>query len=280
MMLIDSDLQPSAEWITQATNAKEKVANAQPTERSKVINSYGHVWKNLKSALKQHSHDKCWYCESKDIRSDNAVDHFRPKGNVKGAEPAHHGYWWLAFEHENYRFSCTYCNSIRKGEDGTTGGKQDFFPLIDEADRAHNEDDDISEEYPVLLDPLSFSDVGLLVFSDDGMAGPAVEEANVIPYRRAKESIRLYHLNHKDIAERRAARMHQVRQWVKEGQKHFNRYNKNPADGYAKKNFDSSMRNIISATRRKAEFSSAARSALAGLAATHEIAATLVGRFD
>jgi len=119
------NLSPGPAWIKAANNAASAVRKAKPEDRSKVINDHSHVWGLFKGALRTLSHGKCWYCEAIDARSDNAVDHYRPKGNVRGATPRHEGYWWLAFEWSNYRFSCTYCNSIRKSA-GKTGGKQDY----------------------------------------------------------------------------------------------------------------------------------------------------------
>ena len=55
----------------------------------------------------------CAFCERKlgeDRRGD--VEHFRPKSAT--AEATHHGYWWLAYEFENYLLSCTTCNSTYK----------------------------------------------------------------------------------------------------------------------------------------------------------------------
>ena len=85
------DLRPEPAWIRAAADAAKAVRDAKPEDRSKVINDHDDVWGLFKDALRSLSHGKCWYCESIDARSDNAVDHYRPKGNVKGAKPPHHG---------------------------------------------------------------------------------------------------------------------------------------------------------------------------------------------
>src|SRR5262245_23831897 len=92
-------------WVTRAATAAQAVRDASAKKRSAVIDENQTVWKDLKEALRTLSYEKCWYCESIDPRADNAVDHYRPKGNVRGAIPPHTGYWWLAFEWTNYRFS-------------------------------------------------------------------------------------------------------------------------------------------------------------------------------
>src|SRR5262245_27764752 len=157
-----------------------------PAMRSKEIGKHQKVWTSLKEVLRDLSHGKCWYCESVDPRSDNAVDHYRPKGNVKDSDPPHDGYWWLAFDRDNYRFSCTYCNSIRNS-DKTSGGKQDYFPLWEESKRARSADDDLDDELPLLLDPTNPADVGLIAFAEDGSVGPAVDETRKREHRMAKE---------------------------------------------------------------------------------------------
>lgn len=54
--------------------------------------------------------EKCWYCETRFVRSPYHVDHCRPKSVVVG-EAERRGYWWLAYDPANYRLSCHHCNS-------------------------------------------------------------------------------------------------------------------------------------------------------------------------
>jgi hypothetical protein len=72
------------------------------------------------------------------------VDHFRPKAKVAGdQEPL--GYWWLAYEFNNYLLSCRTCNSTYK---------KNKFPLVEGASRTRFETrDQIAEEARILLDP-------------------------------------------------------------------------------------------------------------------------------
>src|SRR5262245_51375921 len=123
-------------WLSDAKNETDAVGKLDESSRAKAINARSEYWRDLKSILNADSSDKCWYCESKQIRSDNAVDHYRPKNNVVDCTRIK-GYWWLAFRWDNYHFSCTYCNSRRVDEvGGTEGGKHDHFPLWDESRRA------------------------------------------------------------------------------------------------------------------------------------------------
>ena len=130
--------------------------------RHKAINAKSDVWHAAKDALRLASHGKCWYCESRQDRSDMPVDHFRPKNRVLEA-PGHPGYWWLAFDWRNYRYSCTYCNSKRRDiEGGTEGGKRDHFPVIPPPPHAWCDTD--PQDRAKLLDPTDDSDTKLLTF--------------------------------------------------------------------------------------------------------------------
>ena len=113
-------------WEEKAKEAYETVLALSPEERSGAINRFSHLWTQLKDVLQSHFHGKCWYCEAIQERSDNAVDHFRPKNKVFEC-PKHGGYWWLAFKWLNYRYSCTFCNSRRINKDGVSGESMIIF---------------------------------------------------------------------------------------------------------------------------------------------------------
>lgn len=89
--------------------------------------------------------DKCCFCETKiSAGSHGDVEHYRPKKGVT-EDPSHGGYWWLAYEPTNLLLSCQVCNQSYKGNQ---------FPLKDEAKRAKTPDDSLSDEEPLLLNPL------------------------------------------------------------------------------------------------------------------------------
>lgn len=161
--------------------------------RKKAINSKSTVWSGLSDILSKQSHEKCWYCETCEVRSDNPIDHFRPKNNVEECVD-HPGYWWLAFDWKNYRYACTYCNSHRVNVE-TTGGKHDHFPLL--PPRVWNVcEADTNNERPVLLDPCDADDCDLLTFDINGRACSTTLDEHTEEYIRADTSITLYHLNH------------------------------------------------------------------------------------
>jgi hypothetical protein len=123
------------------------------SELREEIGRHSHLWAELKRDLAKLSCGKCWYCESRENRSHLAVDHFRPKSGVTECR-THPGYWWLALAFENYRYACTYCNSLlRDVETGGIPGKGTHFPLIDETPRLFRPQD-ANGESPCLLDPV------------------------------------------------------------------------------------------------------------------------------
>jgi hypothetical protein len=176
-------------WPARAAAASQAVVDGQDP------NSNAAVWRELKDGLANLFNNKCWYCEVSVPRSDNAVDHFRPKGRVRDAANEHNGYRWLAFEQSNFRYACTFCNSRRKGVDGgTEGGKADRFPLLNEAQRVYVQGPVVGER-PFLLDPCEFGDWRLLgCRKENGKPCAASNEPEQLA--RAETSIEIYHLHH------------------------------------------------------------------------------------
>jgi len=208
------------EWRARARNALDELRAIMPDDRAQWIRQHP-LWRDLINILRNHRHGKCWYCETNDIRSDNAIDHFRPAGGVK-EDSTHHGYWWLSYEPRNYRYSCTYCNERRNDkEGGTSGGKWFHFPLINPDSRACAEGDNINNEYPLLLDPAEVEDCDLLWFRPDGLPEPKHSEAtDSVCFRRAKESIYFYHLDHKSLRERRRKLFFHIKRLIEDGDLH------------------------------------------------------------
>ncbi|EBH9978696.1 hypothetical protein EHH62_20325 [Salmonella enterica subsp. arizonae serovar 40:z36:-] len=185
-------------WLGRASSAKEAVANgASPDD-------YSSIWRELKNGLADLSNDKCWYCEMSIPRSDNAVDHFRPKGRVSDASNEHTGYRWLAFEQSNFRYACTFCNSRRKDIDGgTVGGKADRFPLLDESQRVYTQGS-ILNERPYLIDPCEIGGWRLLGCKRENGKPCASSDEQELKLR-AEVSIEIYHLHHEPTCKLRHA---------------------------------------------------------------------------
>jgi hypothetical protein len=196
---INNSLIPvSDNWLEQAEEAAAAIAKGSDP------NDFSNVWRVLKSELAKLSNGKCWFCESPVDRSDNAVDHFRPKGRVSDATNKHDGYRWLAFERLNFRYACTYCNSKRNGIEGrTVGGKADRFPLVNEASRVYSKGP-VDQEQPMLLDPCELTDWRLLGCRHEN-GKPCTATSDPTSRERAEVSIEVYHLHHEATCNRRHA---------------------------------------------------------------------------
>lgn len=189
-------IEPDGSWDSIAVAEETKV------QAGISVGKCAPVWGATKTRLKKVSYGKCWYCESRQERADNSVDHYRPKSL----------YPWLAFKLSNFRYACTFCNSRRTNpETGASGGKGNHFPLFN-GPRA-TKPAQLNAEDTVLLDPCRGADPGLLDFRDDGR--PCAKYPDK-PRRcaRAKQSIRYYHLDHPDLVESRRQVALQIKDWI------------------------------------------------------------------
>jgi hypothetical protein len=212
------------------------------------------------------------------VRSYNAVDHFRPKNSVAECK-GHTGYWWLAFDWTNYRFSCTFCNTYGSRQArGTEGGKHNHFPLWDDSRRAWKPKDRLLSEQPLLLDPISASDPPLLWFDPDGSAVPhprcGAEDSYL--YSRARNSIRFYHLNQPDILERRQAICRELIRLVDQADLLYSSYE--DGDMTARAALASNLAALRNAISEKAEYSATARAMLMELRGRSQVA-DLIGLY-
>lgn len=216
----DVENQVSERWAAEAAAldtelqeiAESDAHEDKKTLRRDIFKANQRLWAGLKQILMEVSHRKCWYCESKNLRADNAVDHFRPKGGVLERRD-HEGYWWLAFDWKNYRFCCTFCNSHRQ-RNGSRGGKAAHFPLVSEDSRAMGPEDPIRREHPELLDPCDFADPLSLWFEEDGSVRPRPNQDEIVR-QRAEHSIKRYHLDDPFLNEPRNHVCNQVKKRLK-----------------------------------------------------------------
>ena len=201
-------------WTERAITAKSAVKDGDE------VDNHACVWRELKEQLADLLFRKCWYCETQVHRSDNNVDHFRPKGRVSDADSPHPGYWWLAFDKSNFRYACTYCNSRRKGVDSeTVGGKADRFPLIREENRLYSEGN-LAQEEPVLLDPCVPTDCNLLgCQKEDGK--PCATSDDLTDKFRAEETIEILHLHYEPTCKTRHTEAVKLYADIEEGKRRF-----------------------------------------------------------
>lgn len=127
-------------------------------------------WQSLKNHFMKAQYQKCGYCEIH-LSEDGDVEHFRPKSEIQellaeGTEVANtrrlrgrkkpatteRGYWWLAYEWNNYLLSCSLCNQKYKSA---------LFPVSTPRRPGNNPNfkydnprkSDINTEKPLLLNP-------------------------------------------------------------------------------------------------------------------------------
>lgn len=119
---------------------------------------YGHS--KIKRALIKAQHGKCGFCESNILSiSSGDVEHFRPKAgckqNVKQKNLTRPGYYWLAYEWDNFLLSCERCNRIYK---------KNLFPLRVPENRCLNHNGNMKMEKPYLINPLKENPKNLIEF--------------------------------------------------------------------------------------------------------------------
>lgn len=201
------------EYATNENLSPEELEQLLEESRTYIILENSHLWSKLKNILSKQSNSKCWYCESLELRSDNSVDHFRPKNRIAESK-GHTGYWWLAFDWKNYRFSCTYCNSRRVFLE-TQGGKQDHFPIFEPPMRAESPGEEV-REIAVLLDPCNCDDIRKITYNVEGKPIAVISDTNSRDFKRASQSIALYHLDHTATCRARKQRRIDIDMFVSE----------------------------------------------------------------
>jgi hypothetical protein len=106
---------------------------------------YGHS--KIKRGLIKAQKGKCAFCESNIISiASGDVEHFRPKGgykqNEKQVDLSKPGYYWLAYEWDNFFLSCERCNRIFK---------KNLYPLLKPNTRCKNHRGTILSERAYLV---------------------------------------------------------------------------------------------------------------------------------
>lgn len=186
-----------------------------PLEKRKdYIKSKSHIWRGFAKYLSKMSYGKCWYSEAKDAGANFDVDHFRPKAEAKRTEEIvdEHGYAWLAFDWENFRLSAQNCNRLNKDENNKmTVGKGSWFPLLEGSQKASWDNRCVTNELPLLLDPLVKEDLRFIDFDDRGLFIHS-KFCVGLPARRIRESANIYGLNFEQMREARFAAMKEAKE--------------------------------------------------------------------
>lgn len=247
-------------WAEKVEKLKEDLFKEEDEKkRADLIDKNSDVWKAVKYELSKLFNYKCWYTESPQQGTDVDVDHFRPKKRVaelKDEAKQHPGYWWLAFNLENYRYSCIVANRKRRDvETGKTGGKADCFPVLNETKRAWTPDCDCDEEQPILLDPCKPADVALITFKDDGEAMPRYSiEKKPMAHKRADTSINYYNINHSDFRRARIELRDKMIQLIRDASKYYNKLEE--GDAIVHRAYGQTINDLMSMRDKKSPYSS------------------------
>lgn len=187
-----------------ALNRRQNVlANLATVADKKIYISGTNTWKLLKGWLSELSYGNCWYCEAKTERATSDVDHYRPKAGITiYRNPIiHDGYYWLAYDWSNYRFSCQRCNRPEKDDDKVLRGKANEFPLCDESLR-NSTPTSSNIERPVLLDPCRRADTKELAHLINGFIEPAKKKGS-ISHERARYTCETLGLNNFGVPQKK-----------------------------------------------------------------------------
>lgn len=283
MIYVDiNQLTLSIEWETRAEKLRQSLKEKPPDKRSEFIDANSEkTWKanEVLAKLRAIVGNKCWYSEVPLEGADPNVDHFRPKGQIRGVDTDLQntgenapGYWWLAFDPLNFRLSSMHANQRRVDID-TEGGKWDYFPVI--GDRAPEETECLAIVENILaLDPCSLSDVSLLWFDPDGK--PCCSEWKRKPddhdRLRVKTTIWLYHLDKREVEIKRGGHMRDIRKDLKQAHAQYLLWNRTSSSPniQAKVSFDQQIAKIRARLADNAEFAGSKRCAVRAAISEYE----------
>lgn len=185
---------PPDDWLAEAQEASAALADAKTeAERSALIEKHARLWRDarIRDWLLGLFHNKCWYTEAQEAVSAYHVDHYRPKGQVTdiGRTNPEPGYWWLAFDWQNYRI-CGQLINVKKS---------DVFPLTEGHRATPDVPNSLKLEAPALIDPTT-DDARLISFEmdEDGCRAVATVGADADDCARVDATIEVMGLNRLD----------------------------------------------------------------------------------
>jgi uncharacterized protein (TIGR02646 family) len=243
---------PDPKWEAKATALLEELKNAPDAEaRGKIIDNNSKVWGELKEWLLSLSHQKCWFSEAKDCFNHWDVEHYRPKKSAKDADGTEHeGYWWLAFNWQNFRI----CGNAGNRKKGT------YFPLKEKEKRATLQNPDLRLETPQLLDPIDDDDPSLLSFNVEGRAIPAPGLNDEWDKLRVTYSVERFNLDFPPLMDKRKIIWQECWTRIQEYRKELEiYYASNHTNLIARNQFKESAKAIREMVREEKELSAVAR---------------------
>ena len=245
--------EPDAAWLAKANRLLDELKAApDATARDKIIDDNSAVWGELKHWLLNLSHQKCWFSEAKDCFSHWDVEHYRPKKSAKDADgTSHEGYWWLAFNWENFRI----CGNAGNRKKGT------FFPLRPGCVRIAPHGD-VRFEDVQLLDPIDEDDPGLLSFNMEGRAIPAAHITDAWEKARVEYSVERYNLDFPPLMDKRKAVWAECWNRVEEYLRELGTYHDDKTNVIARDRYKQAIKHVRELMREDRELSAVARACI------------------
>lgn len=220
--------------------------------RNKIIDDNSAVWGELKQWLLTLSHQKCWFSEAKDCFSHWDVEHYRPKKSARDVDgTTHDGYWWLAFDWQNFRI----CGNAGNRKKGT------YFPLRAGCTRC-GPLGDLRHEDAQLLDPIDEDDPGLLSFNVEGRAIPAAHLTDEWEKARVEYSVERYNLDFPPLMDKRKTVWAECWDRIQEYLKELARYHDDKTNGIAKDRYKQAAKRVRELMHEEKELSAVARACI------------------
>lgn len=241
---------PNPKWMVTA-NALLAELNAAPgaAARNTIIDRNDKVWGELKAWLLELSHEKCWFSEAKDCFSHWDVEHYRPKKSAKDKDGTEHdGYWWLAFDWQNFRI----CGNAGNRKKGT------FFPLRHGCTRAEPLGD-LRYEDPQLLDPVDEDDPALISFNVEGHAIPAAHITDEWEKARVEYSVERYNLDFPPLMDKRKVIWAECWSRIQEYLKELETYHRDKTNVIARDRSKQAAKSVREMMHERKELSAIAR---------------------
>ena len=194
-------------WLAKAATRTQRFINQGK------FNERSHIWSDIKVVFMHLQHNKCVFCEralagERFGRGEHDLEHCRPKSSVKAwptrkisrerninytfgtgaASPT--GYYWLAYDIQNYAAACKPCNSALKSN---------YFPIADNRGGATATVRQLNQrEKPFVIFPIgSVDDDPERLISFDGItAVPKMTRGR--GRRRAQVTIDFFELNRRE----------------------------------------------------------------------------------
>jgi hypothetical protein len=244
---------PDPAWIARADALLIQLKSApDATARKALIEKNKALCGELKQWLLSLSHGKCWFSEAKDCFSHWDVEHYRPKVNARGEDgSSDDGYWWLAFDWQNFRI----CGNAGNRKKGT------YFPLRSGSARGQPFSD-LRYEQPVLLDPVDNDDPVLLFFNFEGRAIPAPHVTDGWEQARVTLSVERYNLDFPPLMDGRKTVWAECWNRIQEYLREVALFHQDPTNVIARDRLKQAAQRIRAMIHEEREFSSVARACI------------------